>query len=53
MATSSFERMKPPASKWFVAPGPLRKEHCAPMSGRFHFFSDGCTETGCVHAYWT
>ena len=25
-ATSSFERTNPPASKWFVAPGPLRRK---------------------------
>ena len=53
-ATSSLERTKPPASKWFVAPGPERRNsHSAPMNGRFHFFSDGCSETGCVHACWT
>ena len=53
-ATSSFERAKPPASKWFVAPGPLRrKSQRAPISGLRHFFSAGCTDTGCVDACWT
>ena len=52
--TSAFERTKPPASKWFDAPGPLRKKsQRAPMYGRFHFFSAGCTDTGCVDSCWT
>ena len=34
--TSSLLRMKPPASKWLVAPGPdLRSSHSAPTFGRF------------------
>ena len=32
--TSSFERTNPPASKWFVAPGPRRrKSHWKPIHG--------------------
>ena len=33
--TSSLPRTKPPASKWFVAPGPVfRSSHSSPTSGR-------------------
>ena len=46
--TSSFERTKPPPSKWFVAPGPDRKNsHLNPTHGRFRHFIAGATETGC------
>ncbi len=35
-STSSLQRMKPPASKWLVAPGPdFRSSHSAPTLGRF------------------
>ena len=51
--TSSLLRTKPPASKWFVAPAPLRKNnHRKPIHGRFHIFSDGCWVTGCEHECW-
>ena len=53
-ATSSLLRANPPPSKWFVAPGPLRRNsHCAPMNGRRHFsVADGCIETGWRLLYW-
>ena len=45
--------MNPPASKWFVAPGPERKKsHWKPTSGFRYHFSAGETETGCLEAYW-
>ena len=53
-STSSFERTKPPASKWFVAPGPRRKKsHWNPTQGRFRHFIAGATEIGFVHACCT
>ena len=43
--------MKPPASKWFVAPGPRRKNsHLNPTHGRLRHFIAGATETGCLRA---
>ncbi len=51
--TSSLERMKPPPSKWLVAPRPLRrKSHWAPMPGLRHHFMPGAMETGCVQPCW-
>ena len=45
--------MKPPASKWFVAPGPERKKsHLKPTQGRLRHFIAGATETGCFDPYW-
>ena len=53
-ATSSFERTNPPASKWFVAPGPSRKKSQRnPTQGRLRHFMAGATEIGCVQACWT
>ena len=49
----SFERMKPPASKWLVAPGPVRRRsHSSPTLGRFFHSSAGATDTGCLLACW-
>ena len=43
--------MKPPASKWFVAPGPERKNsHLNPTQGRLRHFIAGAIETGCLRA---
>ncbi len=51
--TSSLLLAKPPASKWFVAPGPRRKRsHSRPTPGRLLHLRAGATETGCVQAYW-
>ena len=53
-ATSSLLRANPPPSKWFVAPGPLRKNsHWAPMNGRRQScVADGCMDTGWSDLYW-
>ncbi len=52
--TRSSPRTKPPPSKWFVAPGPRRRNsHWKPIHGRRHFWvADGCIETGLVDPYW-
>ena len=53
-ATSSFDRANPPASKWLVAPGPLRnRSHRSPTAGRLRHLSAGATETGSLEACWT
>src|SRR5438270_3829031 len=39
--------MNPPASKWFVAPGPdLKRSHFKPTSGRLRHLYAGATVTG-------
>ena len=45
--------MKPPASKWLVAPGPRRASHCSPIKGMRHFARCGCIDTGRLQANCT
>ena len=45
-------RMKPPASKWLVAPRPVPLNiHSTPMGGLLYQRLAGAMDTGCRHSY--
>ncbi|CAJ4429406.1 Uncharacterised protein [Burkholderia pseudomallei] len=51
--SSSRVRMKPPASKWLLAPSPVPLSiHSRPIFGWFHHLSAGYSDTGSLHSNW-